>query len=593
MHIVAFMVISSPIWRSMDPRHFFTKPSTTKQRQYEALRLYFLSDVTADQVAQRFGYTKASLYSLIRDFKQQLASEENPFFTDVKQGRKPMDHSGELTDLIVSLRKKYLSVPDITAAIAAKGHTVSEKYVYNVIHQEGFDRLPRRRNEIKQQSSSAIPLAAPKAVTLSFDTETFVSQNALGVLTLLPLAQRYGILDLIGASAYPETQSFDRVSSILSFVALKLSHARRYTADDAWCMDRGLGLFAGLNVLPKAAWFSSYSHRVTREMNTKLLQGLYKLLETHGLLSDTVNLDFTTIPYWGDDSHLENNWSGKRRTGLASMLALICQDPGSGMLTYGDTTIRHTREGNASVEFLDFSRKHGSGKLRYLVFDSRFTTYENLARLDEEVNFVTIRRRGKNIVDTLDRIPASSWKQVRVTRSNGKGQVLKIHDSVEFLKAYGKEIRQIAIEGHGKIKPAILITNDFDRPAKEMVQIYARRWLVEKSISEQIEFFHLNRVSSSMVIKVDFDLTMTILAHNLLRLLAMDLTGFSHCTSMSLFEKFLDTGGSVSVEEDKIVVDLKKKRNLPALLTALQPYQKTVVSVLNNLPIVFQGNTRS
>jgi hypothetical protein len=62
---------------------------------------------------------------------------------------------------------------------------------------------------------------------------------------------------------------------------------------------------------------------------------------------------------------------------------------------------------------------------------------------------------------------------------------------------------------------------------------------------------------------------------------------------MSLFEKFLDTGGSVSVESDKIVVDLKKKRNLPALLTALQPYQKTAVSVLNNLPIVFQGNTRS
>ncbi len=577
----------------MDPRQFFLEPTTTKQRQYEALRRYFHDGFTADQVAQRFGYTKASVYSLIRDFKQQLASGENPFFTDVKQGRKPMDHTGELTELIVSLRKKYLSVPDITAAVAAKGHTVSEKYVYNVINQEGFDRLPRRTNEIKQHATSTIPIAAPKTLKLDFDPETFISQNALGVLTLLPYAQRYGILDLIGSSAYPETKSMNRVNSILSFVALKLSHARRYTADDAWCMDRGLGLFAGLNVLPKSAWFSSYSHRVTREMNTSLLKHLYKLLDTHGLLSDTVNLDFTTIPYWGDDSHLENNWSGKRGRGLASMLALICQDPGSGMLTYGDTTIRHDREGNASVEFLDFSRKHGSGDLRYLVFDSRFTTYENLARLDEDVNFLTIRRRGKNIVDALAKVSPSSWKKVRVTRSNGKGQTLRIYDSTVFLKAYGKEIRQIAIEGHGKIKPAILITNDFDRPTKELVQIYARRWLVEKSISEQIEFFHLNRVSSSMVIKVDFDLTMTILAHNLLRLLAMDLPGFTHCTAMSLYEKFLDTGGSVSIKEDQIVVDLKKKRNLPALLTALQPYQETAVSALNNLPIVFQGNTRS
>ncbi|MGK7876076.1 MAG: hypothetical protein AB4426_23090 [Xenococcaceae cyanobacterium] len=49
---------------------------------------------------------------------------------------------------------------------------------------------------------------------------------------------------------------------MLGFVALKLSNVRRYSADDLWCMDRGLGFFAGLNVLPKAAWFSSYAHRV-------------------------------------------------------------------------------------------------------------------------------------------------------------------------------------------------------------------------------------------------------------------------------------------------------------------------------------------
>ena len=96
-----------------------------------------------------------------------------------------------------------------------------------------------------------------------------------------------------------------------------------------------------------------------------------------------------------------------------------------------------------------------------------------------------------------------------------------------------------------------------------------------------------------MVIKVDFDLTMTILAHNLLRLLALDLTGYSHFTSLSLFEKFLSTGGSVTVEQDRIIVGLKKKRNLPALLTALQPFQHTPISSLDNKRIIFQGDTRS
>lgn len=103
-------------------------------------------------------------------------------------------------------------------------------------------------------------------------------------------------------------------------------------------MDRGAGLFAGLNVLPKAAWFTSYSHRVTSDMNRKFLAELHKLWIKHDLLSDTTNLDFTTIPYWGDSQHLENNWSGKRGKALKSILAVLAHDPESGIIDYGDTS---------------------------------------------------------------------------------------------------------------------------------------------------------------------------------------------------------------------------------------------------------------
>jgi len=328
-------------------------------------------------------------------------------------------------------------------------------------------------------------------------------------------------------------------------------------------------------------------------MNFSLLRGLNEIYQTHGLLSDTVNLDFTAIPYWGDDSHLENNWSGTRHRGLASILAVIGQDPDSGILTYGDTTLRHDREAQVGFEFLDFSRKHGSGNLRYLIFDSRFTTYENLAKLDKTVKFVTIRRRGKQIVEDLEQLPSNQWKHIHVMKSDGKGRVLRVHDSRVFLRRYEKEIRQIAVTGHGKLKPALLITNDFDRPLKEILHLYARRWLVEKSISEQIGFFHLNRVSSSMVIKVDFDLTMSIVAHNLLRLLAMDLPGYSHMSSQSLFDQFINTGGSIDIGSETITVGLRKKRNLPALLTAVGPYQNIAISSLENRKLTFQGDSRS
>ena len=86
---------------------------------------------------------------------------------------------------------------------------------------------------------------------LDYTPESFSAQNSFAMLCLLPYLQQYGIDKLIRNSDYPETSTINRLSSILCFVALKLSNVRRYSADDIWCIDRGLGLFAGLNVLPK------------------------------------------------------------------------------------------------------------------------------------------------------------------------------------------------------------------------------------------------------------------------------------------------------------------------------------------------------
>ena len=579
----------------MDPITYFKTPQTIAHQHYEALRAFFVQGQTAQDVASTFGYTTSTVYSLIRDFRHRLATQPfvDPFFITSNAGRQPKDPSGALDRHIIALRKTYLSVPDIKAILNAQGERVSERYIYDVITQDGFTRLPRRPRSVKSQAASATILPAPPATVLAFTPERFASAHALGILCLLPYLQRYGIDRLIDMSAYPQTTTLPRLASILSFVALKLSNVRRYTADDLWCMDRGLGLFAGLNVLPKAAWFSSYSHRVTRAMNRTFLQGLHNLWQAQGLLSDTANLDFTTIPYWGDASHLENNWSGTRHRGLASMLAVLAQEPETGLITYGDTTIRHDHQSDVVLEFLDFYHHAGKLDLAYLVFDSKFTTYENLARLDPEVKFITIRRRGKNIVDGLAALPGSAWQSVRVPAADGKGRTLRVYDSQVFLRDYGKKIRQVAITGHGKHKPALIITNDFDCAVKHILRAYARRWLVEKEISEQIEFFHLNRVSSSVVIKVDFDLTMSILAHNLLRLFAQDLSGYEHQTAPTLYNKFLANSGVVAITPEQVVVKLNKKRTLPVLLMAMAPFQGHRIRLWGNRTATFAGDTRS
>ncbi len=358
-----------------------------------------------------------------------------------------------------------------------------------------------------------------------------------------------------------------------------------------------MGAFAGLNNLPKTGWFTSYSDRVTREMNLAFLKELNQIWKANNLLSDTINLDFTTIPYWGDDSHLENNFSGKRGKGLASMLAVLAQDPDSGIIDYGDTNVRHKNEHSVVLEFLDFYRegKKKDKNLRCLVFDGKFTNYQNLNRLNNEgVKFITIRSRGKRIIEKVNNAPNKKRKTIRVMCADGKGRVLKVFEERIKLKGYDKKVRQVAIiGGHGKVKPALVITNDFRIELETLIRKYSRRWLVEKSICEQIEFFHLNRISSSMVIKVDFDFTMSITAHNLYRLFALDMEGYSHCTDTTIFEKFLNNSGVVKIDRDTIHIGLKKKRNLPLLLTAMQKFQNMKIHSLDNRKISFSGLSTS
>ena len=149
----------------------------------------------------------------------------------------------------------------------------------------------------------------------------------------------------------------------------------------------------------------------------------------------------------------------------------------------------------------------------------------------------------------------------------------------------------MAITGHGKIKPALIITNDFDLNSEALVRKYARRWLVEKSISEQVDFFHLNRVSSSMVIKVDFDLVMTILAHNIYRLFALDLERYAHLSDEKIYEKFVAIQGKVSVDAKGITVDMKKRRDLPLILETMKNYENLRYDPFKGRSIKFTGAT--
>ena len=219
-------------------------------------------------------------------------------------GRKNSNRNEELVEIIVNLRKKQLSIPDIKILLDGKGYDVSESFIYNVCDENGFARLPKRgkqdRQELMESSGYMDVLHAPESALCQFTEPEQFSSKGVGVLCFLPFIKAFGIDKAIEESSYFGTKQIPKLNSVLAFLALKLSNVKRYGQDDGWCMDRGLGMFAGLNVLPKTTWFSSYSDAIERKDNVTFMKSLNRIFAEHELLSDTANLDFTAIPYWGD-----------------------------------------------------------------------------------------------------------------------------------------------------------------------------------------------------------------------------------------------------------------------------------------------------
>lgn len=290
---------------------------------------------------------------------------------------------------------------------------------------------------------------------------------------------------------------------------------------------------------------------------------------------------------------LEKNWCSTRGRALKSILSLIVQNPESGMLSYSDADIKHDGQNDAVLEFVDFWKEgHGTAP-KILIFDSRFTTYEKLSRLNKDsIKFLTLRRRGKNLLQEASSLPEDGWQKIQVIRAKGKKQIIRVYDSLKTLRHYEGEVREIIITDHGRQKPAFLITNDLNTDIKSIVKKYARRWLVEQEIAEQVAFFHLNHPSSSIVVKVDFDLTLSLLAHNLYRLLAQELTGFEQCTAETICRNFLLNGAKVQIKNRTIQVHFKKKSHLPILLNTSWMKKTTHLSWFN-VNISYDGWTVS
>lgn len=577
--------------------NFFLCPADTKHVYYEALRKSFVEKLSDQAVCELYQLNYNSFRSIKRDFRQAISIGKDPaalFFVPSKVGKREKTQPDIITK-IIALRAKNLSVPDIKAILSSDGVSISFWKIDKILKEHHFPVLSRRTQQDKQQIFIPEEFKPPESCQLAFPIdEKFESLNG-SIFLFYPILKALNIEKIVSASGYPSTNQINSLNAVLSFLALKLINTKRLSHSNDYSLDRGLGLFAGLNVLPKNAWFASYSYRINRDMNINFLKALNRHVEKQLPDSGDFNLDFTTIPHWGDASILENNWSATRRIGLKSVLAMLVQDQDNRLLKYGDTEIKHDNQSDAIYEFIDFYRPSGN-KINCLIFDSKFTTYRNLNQLNkDDIKFLTLRRRSNTIINQTEKLDNKLWTRVQLGKKfRRKHRNLLVFDSEIKLTDYDGPLRQLVVKNTGREKPSFIITNDFDIGLKDAILKYAKRWLVEQEISEQIEFYHLNRLNSSIVVKVDFDLTMSILADTVYKLFSQQIPGFQGSKAESIYRSFIKNYSNFNLKNkpEKIInITLNKKVHLPLLYETDWFSKKIKVPWLDGYKLKFEIGT--
>jgi transposase len=537
-------------------------------------------------VAERFGYSAGYVHLL----RHQFTTGKIDFSEPVQEGTSARYRvTADTRRKIRAWREKELSAGEIAQLLSEEGVEISVRTVERVLAEEGFSKLPRRtRLKIGLTVKGAeVPLKSATVAVGQMDDRHFVCESA-GAFLFAPFLEKLQVPELVRSAGLPGTKVIPAVSYFLSFLALKLIGTERYGHMGDHAFDPGLGLFAGLNVLPKCTAMSTYSYSLDEVHILKLQQAFVKRASKLGLYDGSViNLDFHTIPHYGDESILQEHWAGARGKRMKGALTLFAQDAASKLVLYTAADIMKEEANEQVLNVLSFWNKIRKGVGSTFVFDSKFTTYEHLSLLNGKgVKFITLRRRGKKLIGNLEEL--SSWEKIHIPHDKRKYPNPQIHQSLITLKDYEGQLRQIIIRGNGREEPSFLITNDFKTPAERVVSDYARRWRVENVISEAVKFFNLNALSSPILVKVHFDVLMTMVADTLYSMLAQKLRGFEQCDAQKIYRHFVMGKADVDINCGEVQVTFPRRAHNPILRDVPWHRQPQTISWLDGAKLTLK-----
>ena len=527
----------------------FHNPQHPKQRQYEALRARFVEGKPYQQIANELGIKAPYLRNLAMDLRKSMVITH---FEDPGTARRVQRDAR-----IVALRvREHLSNAEISARLKEEGMTLGSTAVGLVLKKMGFPRLPKRT-----RAASPGIITGAVADVRQFKPVAARFQTRFGGLFLFARDLANAGLDNL-LTDWPTSRKVPAPTMIRSLLALKLYGIGRPFRVMPDILDTGSALFAGLNCLPEKSTLTEYSTRVDPGHLDALMESWQTVSQDWLPKPEgSIDLDFHTIPYHGDEALMQKHFISKRSRRQRGILALVAREASQRTLIYGDATITKERQNDAVLEFIDVWEKRTGQPPKELVFDSRFTTYANLTQLNERgIYFLTLRQRAPTVVARLNLQPADLWKKITLHNIGRKYATPRILDEEIEVRNYKGKLRQLSILGLGQDKPTLLLTNRRKGKPAELVDRYARRMLIENAIEDAINCFHMDALSSTVPLRMDLDLQLTLIASTLYQALAHRL-GHPYTTAKcrTLFEHFVKAPATITTTESRVTVKLNRR----------------------------------
>ena len=568
---------------------FFLAPDSPAHRQYEALRAYFVGGLSTRAVADRFGYTAGAFRTLCYQFRHDR-NRRSGFFAIAQRGPHQAPLRDRLREQVVALRKKNLSVYDIQRELAHAGQSISINALSILLREEGFARLPRRRDDERPPTLRPEAAAVADVRCLSLAARSFRTRFG-GLFLFIPLMRTLRFAEVVRQAQLPGSTMIPAEQAVRSLLALKLVSNERTSHVMDLVDDQGLALFAGLNVVPKRSYLAAYSSRIDDRKTTRLMAAWFAEVPRSGLSRGTsFDLDFHAVPANSAGEPLEKHYVSRRSRSEKSVLTFLARDATYNVLCYARAGLSKARQAGEVLRFVDFWQEQTGQAPAELVFDSRLTTYAHLEALNQRhIHFITLRRRTRAMLGAIWSRPLSAWQRITLPSLTRLYRHPKVLDERILLKGYQGPLRQVTVIDLGHEEPTILLTNNLKIGCPTLVTRYAQRMLIENGIAAAIQFFHLDALSSMVGLKVDFDLQITLMASSLYRLIGERMgNAYGNAQPKKIFRNLLDVGATVAISADEVIVTFDKRAHNPFLIASRLADQPTPMPWFGNKQLLLR-----